>query len=162
MQDTTSLKSYPVLDFLLKFIKEEKTLNATQFIYPTAISKTLNFQILKVELQRAIVSIFADPQIHGNQQGTIHGGLICELADAAIGTAHSTCILSGQSFTTIELKVNFIRPNWRTQLKAEAYPIYSGKSMTHYKCEVTNEENKLVAFVTSTVLTLDGEKARGR
>ena len=31
-------------------------------------------------------------EIHGNQQGTFHGGLFCELADAAIGTAHSTVI----------------------------------------------------------------------
>jgi len=156
------MKQYPVLDFLLRFMKNKDEPNPTQYIYPTAISETLKFSILEVGAQRSTIEIDADPGVHGNQQGTIHGGLICELADAAIGTAHSTVMSQNQSFTTVELKINFIRPSWKTKLKAEAYPIYSGKTITHYKCDITNVENKLVAFVVSTVMTLNGDKAVGR
>lgn len=153
---------HPVLEYLKSYIMDKNTENKTKFNYPTAISKILNMKIAKVDPQYAVVEILADPQIHGNQQGTIHGGLICELADAAIGTAHSTVMSDEQTFTTLEIKVNFIRPTWKSKLTAEAYPIYSGKSLTHYKCEIKNEENKLIAFTISTVMTLNGEKAKGR
>jgi len=46
----------------------------------------------------------------GNQQGTIHDRLLCELADTAIGTTRSTLMNEEESFTNIELKINFFRP----------------------------------------------------
>lgn len=153
---------FGVLNFLKSFIIDSKADNTTSFYYPTAISKTLNMNIADVGEQRAVVEIMADPAIHGNQQGTIHGGLLCELADAAIGTAHSTVMNEDQSFTTLDIKVNFIRPSWKAKLRAEAFPIYSGKTITHYKCEIKNEEDKLIAYAISTIMTLDGDKAKGR
>ena len=130
--------------------------------YPTAISRTLAIDITDVARGAATVSINADTLIHGNQQGTVHGGLICELADAAIGTAHSTLMEDGQSFTTIEFKINFYRPVWKSKLWAVAKPLQSGKTITHYSCEIKNEEDKTVALATSTVMTLHGDKATGR
>lgn len=130
--------------------------------YPTAISQTLSIRIAAIDHGTATVEIDADTLIHGNQQGTVHGGLICELADAAIGTAHSTLMKEGQSFTSIELKINFYRPVWKSRLRATATPLQSGKTITHYSCEVKNEEDKVVAMVTSTVMTLHENKAAGR
>lgn len=153
---------YPVLEFLKKFISEANTANPTKMKYPTAISQTLGFEILSVERQKACIAINADPAKHGNQQGTIHGGLLCELADAAIGTAHSTVMLEKQSFTTLELKINFIRPTWEDRLIADASPIYSGKTISHYQCQIHNQEKKLIATVLSTIMTLSGDKAAGR
>jgi uncharacterized protein (TIGR00369 family) len=134
----------------------------TYMNYPTAISKTLLMTIVAVDLGTATVEINADNNIHGNQQGTIHGGLICELADAAIGTAHSTLMEEGQSFTSIELKINFYRPVWKSKLRAVAKPLQNGRTLTHYICEIINDEDKVVATVTSTVMTLHGDKAKGR
>lgn len=130
--------------------------------YPTAISNTLNIRVTAVDSGTATVEIDADALIHGNQQGTVHGGLICELADAAIGTAHSTLMSEGQSFTTIELKTNFYRPVWKSKLEATARPLQTGKTITHYICEIRNDEGKLVALTTSTVMTLYDDKAAGR
>lgn len=134
----------------------------THLKYPTAISRTLSFEITAIDHGTATVAILADTDLHGNQQGTVHGGLICELADAAIGTAHSTLMEEGQSFTSIELKINFYRPVWKSKLWAIARPLQSGRTITHYICEVKNEEDKVVAMVTSTVMTLYGDKAAGR
>lgn len=134
----------------------------THMKYPTAISQTLAIIISEVAHGTATVEIHADALIHGNQQGTVHGGLISELADAAIGTAHSTLTKDGQSFTTIELKINFYRPVWKSILRASARPLQSGKTITHYLCEVKNDEDKVVAVATSTVMTLYDEKAAGR
>lgn len=81
----------PILDYLIKVVNNENVDEFTTYqIYPTAISKTLGFQITNVASGEAKVSINADADIHGNQQGTIHGGLLCELADTAIGTTRST------------------------------------------------------------------------
>ncbi len=154
---------YPVLEYLKKYLKNELIENiSTPINYPTTISQTLKIDIDTIELGEAIVKIDADSKIHGNQQGTIHGGLLCELADAAIGTAHSTLMQENESFTSVELKINFYRPVWKSILKAHAKPIRSGKTLTHYDCTIYDNKNKKIAYITSTVMTLRGEKAKGR
>lgn len=74
--------------------------DVTHMRYPTAISCLLGLRI---------VGIDADAGRHGNRQGTVHGGLLCELADAAIGTAHSTLMEAGESFINIDLRATFLR-----------------------------------------------------
>lgn len=153
----------PLLEYLKHMMAGTITADMQAYMkYPTAISRTLGMRITAVENGTATVAIDADAAIHGNQQGTVHGGLISELADAAIGTAHSTLMMEGQSFTTIELKINFYRPVWKSTLHATARPLQSGKTITHYICEVSNEDNKVVAMATSTVMTLYDDKAAGR
>jgi uncharacterized protein (TIGR00369 family) len=153
----------PVLEFLEKQISNTLDKHdSTHMAYPTCISQTLGIRIAEVGRGTATVEIDADTNIHGNQQGTVHGGLICELADAAIGTAHSTLMNEGESFTTVELKINFFRPVMKSKLRASAKPIQSGRSITCYTCEILRDDNKLVAMVVSTVMTLRGEKAVGR
>lgn len=131
-------------------------------LYPTAISQTLGIRIASIAQGVATVEIDADADIHGNQQGTVHGGLISELADAAFGTAHSTFIEEGETFTSIELKVNFFRPVWKSTLSATARPTHQGRTISHYTCEIFRDDGKLVAIATSTIMTLRGEKAVGR
>lgn len=136
--------------------------HTTHLQYPTAISRTLGMRIIAVGRATATLEIDVDPEIHGNQQGTVHGGLLSELADATIGTAHSTLIDRGESFTSIELKVNFFRPVWRTRLRAVARPTHQGRNISHYTCEILRDDGKLAALATSTVMTLRGEQASGR
>jgi uncharacterized protein (TIGR00369 family) len=130
--------------------------------YPTNISKTLKMTIEKVSLGEATLSINADSKLHGNQQNTIHGGLLCELADQAIGTAHSTFIKENETFASVDLKINFFAPTWKEKLFAVAKPIRVGKNLTHYECRVLNEQNKVIAYVTSIVMTLRGTDSKGR
>lgn len=153
----------PVLDYLQKSIAG--TLQAddtTHMQYPTAISRTLKIRIVEVGMGTATVEIEASPELHGNQQGTVHGGLMCELADAAIGTAHSTLMQEGESFASIDLKINFFRPVWTSKLRAIATPIQSGKTITHYNVEIVRDDGKVAATVISAVMTLRGDKAQGR
>lgn len=152
-----------ILEYLKKMLS--KSLNPemkTHMQYPTPISQTLGMNIDDIGLGTATVSINTKKELHSNQQGTTHGGLISELADASIGTAHSTFIEEGQSFTSIELKINFYRPVFDDVLTAKAKPLQKGKNVSHYICEITNKEDKMVAVATSTVMTLYGERAIGR
>lgn len=153
----------PVLAFLERHIAS--TLDAadtTHMQYPTAISRTLGMRVVAVGEGSATVEIDADPTVHGNQQGTVHGGLISELADAAIGTAHSTLMAKGESFASIDLKVNFMRPVWQSTLRAVATPIQQGRTISHYHCDILRDDDKLVATAISAVMTLRGDKAAGR
>ncbi len=153
----------PVLEYLQKQVEGSlAAAHTTHMKYPTAISQTLAMRVVEVGAGSATVEIDADADIHGNQQGTVHGGLICELADAAIGTAHSTLMAEGETFTSIEMKINFFRPVWKSKLRACAKPIQSGRSITCYTCEIVRDDNKVVAVAVSTVMTLRGDKAAGR
>lgn len=157
------MNKIPVLEYIKKMKEGSLTKDtATSMKYPTAISKTLKMEIVEIDLGKATVQINADDQIHGNQQGTIHGGLLCELADAAIGTAHSTIVSDEETFTSLEFKINFFRPVWKDTLRAIAFPVQSGKTITVYSCAIKNTEGKTIALASSTVMTLRGEKAKGR
>ena len=71
---------------------------------------------------------------HSNPMGTIHGGIICDLADAAMGMSFFSTLDEGESFTTLELKVNFLRPFWTGTLQAHGKVISRGKSVGLTEC----------------------------
>ena len=152
-----------VLEYLRKMLNNSLSADdITHMNYPTAISQLLKFELLDVDEGRATLGLNADVAIHGNQQGTVHGGMLCELADAAIGTAHSTLMAPGESFTSIDLKATFIRPVWQGKLTAKAFPAHKGHTISHYCCEIQKEDGKMAAVIHSTVMTLRGDKAEGR
>src|ERR1700690_3415379 len=59
----------------------------------------------------AVAEFRAEAQ-HANPMGTLHGGILCDLADAAMGVAFAGTLQPDESFTTLELKINFLRPVW--------------------------------------------------
>ena len=154
---------YPVLAYLQHLLAgTQEGQQATHMRYPTAISQLLGFRIVAVGEAMATLELQADPTLHGNQQGTVHGGLLCELADAAIGTAHSTLMQEGESFASIDLKASFLRPVWDARLRAHAWAVHKGRTVSHYQCDILREDDRIVASITSAVMTLRGDKAQGR
>lgn len=94
--------------------------------------------------------------------GTLHGGVLCDIADAAMGIAYSANLDDGESFTTLELKINFLKPIWKARLRAVGRVIKQGRTVGLVECDITNEKESLVAHATSTCMTLRDEQARGR
>lgn len=99
---------------------------------------------------------------HTSPLGTVHGGILCDLADAAMGCAHASQLADGESFTTLDLKINFLKPVWAGRLVAEARVLKAGRTIGLVDCRVTDESGSLVAFATSTCMTLRDEMAKGR
>ncbi|MCD9031930.1 PaaI family thioesterase [Luteimonas sp. Y-2-2-4F] len=160
---TPTTHRLPVLEYLQRQLDATLADGAvTHMRYPTAISQLLGLRIVAIGEAMAAVELEADAALHGNQQGTVHGGLLCELADAAIGTAHSTLMQEGESFTSIDLKATFLRPVWRARLRAHAWAAHRGRTISHYRCDIQREDGKVVASIASTVMTLRGEGAQGR
>lgn len=152
----------PTLEYLQRQLDGSLPANACSAHYPTAISQLLGFRIIGIDKGYAQLEMDADAAIHGNQQRTVHGGLLSELADAAIGTAHSTAIEEGETFTSIDLRISFFRPVWKSRLTASARQIQHGRTITHYQCEIVREDGKRVALAAGTVMTLRGESAASR
>jgi uncharacterized protein (TIGR00369 family) len=134
----------------------------SRFIYPPTIAKTLGFRLIEVGPGTATMELMADTEIHANPMGTIHGGVLCDIADAAIGTAHATGLNDDESFTSIDLQINFFRPIWNGQIRAVATPVNVGRHISRYVCDILRDDDKLVAQVSSTVMSLRGDQASGR
>jgi uncharacterized protein (TIGR00369 family) len=125
------------------------------------VARLVGFNVVEAEPGRAVVAFEAGPQ-HANPMGTLHGGILCDIADAAMGLAYASTLAEGESFTTLELKINYLKPVWHAQLKAVGRVVRGGKLVGLVECDVTDEQGHLVARASSTCLTLRGEMAKGR
>ena len=134
----------------------------SRFIYPPTIAKTLGFRLIEVGTGTATIELMASTEVHANPMGTIHGGVLCDIADAAIGTAHATSLQEDESFTSIDLQINFFRPVWNGRIRAVAKPVNVGRQISRYVCDILRDDDKLVAQVSSTVMTLRGDQLSGR
>ncbi len=99
---------------------------------------------------------------HHNPMGTVHGGILCTLADSAMGMAFASTLGEGETFTTLEIKVNYLRPVFEEKLIASAKVVHRGRTVGLVECDVTTVDGKLVARAVSTCSVLRGEKAEGR
>ena len=126
-----------------------------------AANRLIGFQLLSVEPGKAVFELETGPQ-HGNLMGTLHGGILCDVADAAMGVAYASDLADGESFTTLELKINFLKPVWIARLTAVARVVKRGKTVGLVECDVVDQTGSLVARASSTCLTLAGKKAEGR
>jgi uncharacterized protein (TIGR00369 family) len=125
------------------------------------VARLIGFEAKGIADGRATVMLAAGPQ-HANPMGTLHGGILCDIADAAMGMAFASTLAPEESFTTVELKVNFFRPIWHAQLKAEGTVVQRGRTIGYVECDITDEENRLVAKAASTCMVLRGQKSAGR
>src|SRR6267154_770927 len=125
------------------------------------VSELIGFEVVEASEGRVAVVLQAGTQ-HFNPMGTVHGGILCDIADAAMGIAFATTLAPGESFTTVELKINFLRPVRQILLRAEGRVIQRGRTIGYVECEVTDETGRLVAKSNSTCLVLRGEQAAGR
>ena len=126
-----------------------------------AVARLIGFEAKDVADGHATVTLSAGPQ-HANPMGTLHGGILCDIADAAMGLAFASTLAPEESLTTVELKINFFRPVWQARLRAEGTVVQRGQTMGYVECTITDEENRLVAKAASTCMVLRGQKAGGR
>ncbi len=125
------------------------------------VADLIGFDITESAGGRSVATLQTGPQ-HANPMGTLHGGILCDLTDAAMGVAFASTLEPGQSFTTIELRINFFRPVWTANLTAEAIVIQRGRTTGYVECTVRDGDGKLVAKAASTCMVLAGERATGR
>lgn len=125
------------------------------------VARLIGFELTAREPGRAVVTLEATER-HANPMGTLHGGILCDIADFAMGAAYASLLNEGESFTTVELKINFLKPVWRARLQATGRVVKQGRTIGLVECDVTDEKGNLVARASSTCMTLRGKAAQGR
>jgi uncharacterized protein (TIGR00369 family) len=130
-------------------------------IPPPPIAQLIGFKLVSAQHGEAVVDFDASNK-HANPMGTLHGGVLCDVADAAMGIAFASTLADDESFTTLELKINFLRPVWNDKLRAVGKVVGRGKTVGMTECDITNSAGALIARSSSTCMVLRGEKAIGR
>ena len=125
------------------------------------VQDVVGFKLIAQDNGRAVV-LFTPTARHVNPMGTLHGGILCDIADAAMNAAYLTTLQEGETFTTLEMKINYLKPVWRSQLRAEGWVVKAGRTIGLAECDIYDESGSLVARATSTCMTLRGEAAIGR
>ncbi|MBT2728606.1 PaaI family thioesterase [Bacillus sp. ISL-75] len=141
------------LEFLKKMAKGE--------IPGSPAAEVIGFHITDVEEGKVVVEMDATERLH-NPMGTLHGGILCDISDAAMGYAFVTTLAEDELFTTIEIKLNFLKPIFKSRLRAEGKLIKKGSSVGLLECHVYDEKQSLVAHSTSTCMILKGNSAGKR
>ena len=128
---------------------------------PPPVAALIGFTLASIEPGLAVVE-FEATERHANPMGTLHGGVLCDVADAAMGMAWASTLDAGETFTTLELKINFLKPFWTGKLTATGRVVQGGRTIGLVECDVVDDKKRLVARASSTVMTLRGEAAAGR
>lgn len=123
------------------------------------VAKLLGFRLTRIGRGWAWIEIQAGPG-HANPMGTLHGGVICDIADAAMGVSYASLLDANESFTTIEIKTNFLRPFWSGRLIAKGKILRKGRGLGLAECRVVDGDERLVAFATCTCMTIPGQPGR--
>jgi uncharacterized protein (TIGR00369 family) len=117
------------------------------------IARLIGFGFVEVEEGRVVFD--CEPaEYHYNPIGSVHGGLACTLFDSAMGCAVHTVLPAGVGYTTVELKVNFLRPITAStgRLLCEGNTIHVGGRIATAEARLTDESGNLYGHATTTCM----------
>jgi uncharacterized protein (TIGR00369 family) len=137
------LLSYDGLGFL-------KALIAGELPAPP-IAETLGFALVEAEPGRAVFA--GTPQYrHYNPIGTVHAGFAATLLDSAVACAVHTTLKQGEAYTTLELKLNLVRPLTEETglVRAEGRVLHRGRTVATAEGYLKDKADKLYAHATTT------------
>lgn len=126
---------------------------------PAGWMETLGARITESEPGRVVLEVEAGPQ-HRHGGGVMQGGVITQIADAAMGMSLATLQEDGTWNTTIELKINFIRPVVSGRIRAVGRVLEMTELLLFSEADVIDERGKLVARASSTCLAVPEGQGR--
>jgi len=124
---------------------------------PSGMVQLMNFKLVEVSEGRAVFTIQPDER-HYNGLGIAHGGLAATLLDSATGCAINTMMPAGKIFTTLEMKINYVRPMTREtgEVRCEANVIHVGGRIASAEGRIVDRNGKLFAHGTATCMLFRG------
>jgi len=120
---------------------------------PSGMVQLLNLKVVEVSEGRAVFTVQPDER-HYNGLGIAHGGLAATLLDSALGCAINATMPAGKVFTTLEMKINYVRPITREggELRCEAHMIHAGGRVATAEGRIMDKDGKLYAHGTATCM----------
>ena len=120
---------------------------------PSGMVQLLDLKLVEVSEGHAVFTVQPN-ESHYNGLGIAHGGLAATLLDSALGCAINSMMPAGKTFTTFEMKVNYVRPirRERGEVRCEANVIHAGGRVATAEGRVIDAEGKLYAHGTATCI----------
>ena len=119
----------------------------------------LGARIVEAEPGRVVLELLVGPQ-HRHGGGVVQGGVITQIADAAMGMSLATLQDDGIWNTTIELKINFLRPVVEGSLRAVGRVVEMKQTLLFSEADVLDERGRLVARASSTCMPVPEGQGR--
>ena len=115
--------------------------------------QTLDFKVKSIEKGKAVFA-FEPQEFHYNPIGTVHGGVISAILDSAMGCSIHSLLDAGTGYTTLELKVNFLKAITikSSEFKATGKVIHSGSRTALVEAQLTDQNGTIYAHSTSTCM----------
>jgi uncharacterized protein (TIGR00369 family) len=121
---------------------------------PPPIMVALGIQLDSVAPGEAVFVCTPDDSVY-NPIGVVHGGLVCTLLDSAIGCAVHTTLPAGVGYTSIEIKVNYLRPvHAGMALRARGWVVKPGRRVAFGEADVRDADDKIVATASGSCLVM--------
>jgi uncharacterized protein (TIGR00369 family) len=120
------------------------------------IGDTLDFMPIRIE--RGVAVFQGRPRLrHYNPLGTVHGGWFATLLDSAMGCAVHSTLSAGKGYTTLELKLNIVRPLTEavSLVRAEGKLVHAGRQTATAEGRLVGPDAKLYAHATTTCLIFE-------
>jgi len=117
------------------------------------VARLVGFRLTAISPDASIVELDVDER-HANPTGSLHGGILCDIADAAMGLAYATTLKPDEAFTALELKINFLRSVRHGRLRAFGRVVRAGRTISLVESDVVDKEGRLIARATGTFMTL--------
>lgn len=130
-------------------------LRALQGARSAPVAATLDFALVEVDEGRVVFEL-APAEFHENPIGSVHGGVLATLLDSATGAAVHSRLPAGSGYTTLEIKVSFIKAVTRRVplLRAEGRVVSLGARVATAEATLRDAAGMLYATATSTCLIL--------
>jgi uncharacterized protein (TIGR00369 family) len=126
---------------------------------PDGWMATLGARISEAEPGRVVLELVSGPQ-HRHGGGVVQGGVITQIADAAMGMSLATLQPDGIWNTTIELKINFVRPAIAGRLRAIGRVIEMRQTLLFSEADVLDDHDRLIARASSTCMPVPEGQGR--
>ncbi len=154
MLDLNEFRAMSGLDYLRHALGEG--------MRPAPIGQLMDFHPVRFEHGLAVFE-GTPAEFHYNPLGTVHGGFAATLLDSALGCAVHTTLKPGLAYTTVELKVNYVRPMTAKtgRVTCEGRTISVGSRIATAEAKLTGADGKLYAHGTATCLVfpMAGERS---
>jgi len=117
------------------------------------VSQLLGFHLIEVKQGRAVFEGLPEYR-HYNPIGTVHGGFAATMLDSALGCAIFSTLAKGEAWTTLELKLNMVRPITKDTgpVRAEGRIIHRGRTVATSEGDLKDASGKLYAHATTTAM----------
>ncbi|HEX5959419.1 MAG TPA: PaaI family thioesterase [Hyphomicrobiaceae bacterium] len=142
------IKAYSGLEFIQRIVAGT--------VPPPPIAATLGFTVAEAALGFAVFTMTPDHR-HYNPIGSVHGGVACTLLDSCMSCAVQTTVPRGFGYTTLELKVNLVRPITATTglIRAEGRALHAGRRSGTAEGKIFDTKGNLLAHGTTTCMIFE-------